>query len=197
MIKVFVTLILSLTSICSFANPELLKNKVFADLSMLSETVDINELKEITPQISRAELDLVFYRLTKEIEKIPEFDLGEKNFYDIRLIQALIEVIYIRSSQDNLAAINKVKNLAGRILYVFPIYSDLFIYQLDSAAIRANIKKAPDEALSRKLTLRMKMIDGHISRVKKAVLSRDLSNYPTEHLDHLLNSLKSCSSLFI
>lgn len=184
--------VISVSALAQSQGLEQRKAQVFDQLSMLSSDVDLGELREVSTKITTAEMDLVFFRLQKEIEKVPDLDLSQENRYDMRLIQELVDIVHRRTSEDNFEAINKIKNLAGRRLYPFELYTDLLVYQLDAAALRANINLTSDPGLSKKLSIRLSLTESFVRDMKQETLSKDHSKSVASRLEYA----SICSTLF-
>lgn len=170
------------------------KQKVFSELSNLSATVDIEGLNELSARYSNEELDIIYFRLQKEIEKVPEFNLYTPNQYNLTLIQSLIQIIYLHSNKDYLEIAGKIKNLADQRLYIFPLYNELLVYQLDTVLLRGNIDLTKDDRLMEIRIASLKRLDNYINSHKEMVLSSiDLSKAPVMHLEY---DSSLCARLF-
>lgn len=196
MIKSGILIFLSMTFVLSVDAHDISAQKkaVLENLMVLSKEINVEELKAVGSSINNDEMDVVLYRLQKEIERVPEFDLNVRNEYDLRAIEALTQITFDHASKDYLGTVSYIKNLANKRLYIFPIYTELLAYQLEVVILRVTFYLEPDDKSKDELLLRLKLTEAYINQRKQMILdSVDLTKAPTNFLSY---EPISCASLF-
>lgn len=169
------------------------KAKVIAALSNTSDPVDVFELQTVRPKMTHDDVDVVLFRLRKEIEKVPEFNFGIENSYDMRLIYNLFQIVYARADKDYLDAVLKLKNQSDLKLSAFPFYSEYISYQLDSVILRSNIDLTDDRKVLERRTGHLESITNYLNSYKSNELSRiTMEKAPT----HVFSYMANCQSIF-
>ncbi|MES2769691.1 MAG: hypothetical protein V4596_11160 [Bdellovibrionota bacterium] len=194
MIRIILSLLILILSFEALALPSSdKKERVLAELSSLSTEVDVYALQSIRAQITQEELDIVMFRLKKEIEKIPSIDLGTHNTYDLTLIYNLIQTLYYKGAKDYLASLGEIQNLANIKLGVFAIYNELLSYQIESLILRANIDLTKDKIQLVRRIDHLDRLDSLINEYKNSFLPKmNLAESNAYYFEHMA----TCSYLF-
>jgi len=105
-----------------------------AEFHTLKDTqakLQVAALKGKVSQLTAEELSLVYDRLIKDLQALPEIAKPEDKDKDYSEIEFLIQVVLLKSTKDNYAQLITVKNLASRKLYFLDLHNELWAYQLD------------------------------------------------------------------
>ncbi len=194
MIRIILGLFIFIFSFGALALPSSdKKERVLAELSSLSIEVDVYALQSVRAQITQEELDIVIFRLKKEIEKVPSIDLGTRNTYDLTLIYNLIQTLYYKGAKDYLASLGEIQNSANIKLGVFPIYNELLSYQIESLILRANIDLTKDKIQLVRRISHLDSLDSLINEYKNSFLPKiNLAESNAYYFEHMA----TCSYLF-